>query len=82
MVDRVPQALRTVLSAQESASRNLPLGVQQEVQVVHGRHQMDAVLSNSETLRIQASEVVGGPQVTGFTLTELVCLWRYRMRTA
>ncbi len=41
-------------------------------------------LANSETVRIQGSEVVGGmqPQFVGFTLSELVCLWRYRVRTA
>ncbi len=41
-------------------------------------------LANSETVRVQGSEVLGGsqPQFTGFTLSELVVLWRYRVRTA
>ncbi len=41
-------------------------------------------LGNSQSVRIQGSEVVGGmqPQFAGFTLSELVCLWRYRVRTA
>ncbi len=41
-------------------------------------------LGSSETLKISGDSITGfqPPQFTGFTLTELICLWRYRIRTA
>ncbi len=42
------------------------------------------VLADGTTLQVQGSDVLGTKETTftGFTLSELVCLWRYRIRTA
>lgn len=41
-------------------------------------------VGNSQTVQIQGADVVGfaGPQFVGFTISELIVLWRYRIRTA